>query len=254
MRDLLCEIDEEVEIITSSYFDIEMFKTEIVPNLKKSDLTFDNFDNYKKKCTFLETCVLYIDIRKSSRISFKHNPETLAKLYSSFIRSMVKASEYFSGYVRNIIGDRIMIVFDEKNCFINAINTAYLLNTVAIKIINKHFKKDTVKCGIGIDFGKMLIAKTGTIKKGKENEFYKSLVWLGTPANIASKLTDKANKYSTRSILATIEVLKGLKKESPKFYSTNRKYWVNHDLKIPSYFGRIYGSDKYFREREYDIM
>ena len=254
MRNLLYEIEEEVKTISSSCFDIELSKTGVVPSLKDPDITFDDFDNYKKKCKVLETCVLYVDIRKSTRISFKHNPETLAKLYSSFVRSMVKASEYFSGYVRNIIGDRIMVIFDEKNCFSNAINTAYLLNTISRKIINKFFKINIVRfrCGIGIDFGKMLVTKTGTIKKGKENEFYKSLVWLGRPANIASKLTDKANKYSPKSILATKEVLKGLKDESLIFYLKNLKHWSIQDVKIPDYTGRIYGSNKFFKESDYD--
>lgn len=40
----------------------------------------------------------------------------------------------------------------------------------------------------------MLVTKTGVIKRGNENTNYKSLVWLGKPANIASKLTDEANK------------------------------------------------------------
>lgn len=112
---------------------------------------------------------------------------------------MIKCAEYHGGYVRNIIGDRIMVVFDRNNCFKNAIDTAVLLNTVAEYIINKNFKNNDIVCGIGIDFGSMLVVKTGTIKQGNENQFYKSLVWLGKPANIASKLTDNANKSTVSS-------------------------------------------------------
>jgi class 3 adenylate cyclase len=112
---------------------------------------------------------------------------------------MVRAAGFYGGYVRNIIGDRVMVIFDQKDCFVNAVNTAILLNTISSHIVNKHFKNNDVRCGIGIDYGKMLVVKTGTVKMGKENPIYKSLVWLGKPANIASKLTDEANKTKVAS-------------------------------------------------------
>jgi hypothetical protein len=40
----------------------------------------------------------------------------------------------------------------------------------------------------------MLATKTGIRRKGSEQSNYRNLVWLGRPANIASKLTDLANK------------------------------------------------------------
>lgn len=95
-----------------------------------------------------------------------------------------------------------MVVFDAEDCFSNAVNTAILMNTVSQKIINKHFSQDSFTCGIGIDYGKMMIAKCGTVKYGAENSHYKSLVWIGRPANIASKLTDKANKAATSAIVS----------------------------------------------------
>jgi hypothetical protein len=40
----------------------------------------------------------------------------------------------------------------------------------------------------------MLATKTGFRRHGSEQQNYRSLVWLGRPANVASKLTDIANK------------------------------------------------------------
>ena len=40
----------------------------------------------------------------------------------------------------------------------------------------------------------MLATKTGIRRHGSAPQSYRSLVWLGRPANIASKLTDQANK------------------------------------------------------------
>jgi adenylate cyclase len=40
----------------------------------------------------------------------------------------------------------------------------------------------------------MLATKTGIRRHGVAQQSYRSLIWLGRPANIASKLTDNANK------------------------------------------------------------
>lgn len=197
ISDFLNSLSEEIKIIHDSDFKIEIIETKYVPNFDDSNLTFENFDTMTKKVKVIETCVLYIDIRKSTELNLKHYPTTMAKLYSSFIRAMIKASEYYDGKVRNIIGDRVMVVFNSEKCYTNAVNTAILMNTISKEIIDKEFKNNSFKCGIGIDYGKMMVAKCGTIKQGQENANYKSLVWLGRPANIASKLTDEANKART---------------------------------------------------------
>lgn len=192
------QIDDEIKTINSSDFDIEVIETTTVPNFSDPDITHDNFDAKRKKCKRLESCVLYVDIRDSSKISSERRPQTLSKMYSCFVRSMILCARYYGGHVRNIIGDRVMVVFDQDNCFINAVHTAYLMNTVCHFILNKRISGFEFRAGIGIDFGKMLITKTGTIRKGEENEFYRSLVWLGKPANVASRLTDLANKIEIK--------------------------------------------------------
>lgn len=216
LEDFLQKISDETKDIVSPDFDVEINDTKSVPNIDDTNITYENLDSKCKKCKTIETCVLYIDIRKSTELNLKHKPKTLAKLYTIFVRNMIRCAEYHGSYVRNIIGDRIMVVFDMDNCFKNAINTAILLNTVAEHVINNHFKNNEIVCGIGVDFGNMLVVKTGAIKQGKENQFYKSLVWLGKPANIASKLTDNANK--TRSYSKKV-VRVGL-------YYPNIKEWV----------------------------
>lgn len=206
LQDFLDDINEEVETIHSPKFKIDVTATSFVPNDSDSSLTFENFDDKYKKVKTIETCVLYIDIRKSTELNLQHFPKTMTKLYSSFVRSMIRAAEYYDGKIRNIIGDRVMVVFDENTCFKNAVNTAILMNTISQKILNVHFTKNVVNCGIGIDFGKMMVAKCGTIKHGDENSLYKSLVWLGQPANIASKLTDCANKHATTYTVSGLNV------------------------------------------------
>ncbi len=220
IENLLNSLDEEIGIIHSSDFKIEITETKYVPHFDDSNLTYENFDTKKKKVKTIETCVLFIDIRKSTSLNLKHHPQTMAKLYSSFIRSMIKAAEYYNGKIRNIIGDRIMVIFDSEQCFTNAVNTAILMNTISQEIINKKFKNNSFTCGIGIDYGEMMVTKCGTIKQGHENANYKSLVWLGRPANIASKLTDEANKNSTTYTKDIIRV---------GFHYPNINEWHWHD-------------------------
>ncbi len=202
LKDFLQQISDDVKAVNASDFDVQVIETQVVPATDDKDITYENFDTRQKKCKLIETCVLYIDIRKSTELSLSHYPKTLTKLYSSFAKSMVKSARYYGGHIRNIIGDRVMVVFDSEKCFTNAVCTAILMNTIAANIINKHFKNNEVKCGIGIDYGKMLVTKVGTIKQGIDNPDYKALVWLGKPANIASKLTDIANKEKSEKVVS----------------------------------------------------
>jgi len=180
--------------ISAYGFEHIISKTEYVPHIDDSAITYPNLVEKTQRSKLLESTVLFVDLRGSTQISMQHDQQTLAALYSAYVRAMTRCGEYFGGHIRNIIGDRVMVVFDRKGCFLNAVNTAILMNSVAKYVLNPLFSYIEVRCGIGIDFGEMLVSKTGIIKQGKENTSNKSLVWLGKPANIASKLTDRANK------------------------------------------------------------
>ncbi|HAT3978649.1 TPA: adenylate/guanylate cyclase domain-containing protein [Legionella pneumophila] len=198
LKDFFLEVKDECSTVLRSEFDVEIIETDFVPNFDDSQITYDNLDTQKKKCKRLESCVLFVDIRNSAKFSASKQPHTLSKIYSVFVRSMIACARYYGGHVRNIIGDRVMVVFDKENCFKNAIDTAVLMNSVSKHILNREITATDFKCGIGIDFGKMLITKTGAIKRGSEKEFYRGLVWLGKPANVASRLTDLAHKTISR--------------------------------------------------------
>jgi adenylate cyclase len=194
IKDFMADVGEEAEAILSSEFGINVVETTTVPEIDDPAITYPNVDTRELGCKLIQTCVLYIDIRRSTELSLQHKPQTVARLYSAFVRSMIRCAEYNDGKVRGIIGDRVMVLYDTHRCFTNAVNTAILMNTVVHQVIDRHFKHNDVTAGIGIDFGRMLVAKTGLIKYGAQNSSYKNLVWLGHPANIASKLTDLANK------------------------------------------------------------
>lgn len=194
LPELSVELSDEVGTILAEDFLITTITTQVVPHSSDAAITFPNLDGKTQACKLIDTCVLYIDIRRSTELSITYRAKTVAKLYSAFVRAMTKCARHFGGHVRGIIGDRVMVIFDCDDCFRKAVDCAILMNSTAQYVINKHFTRTEVQCGIGIDTGKMLVTKTGFRRRGYEQHDYKNLVWLGRPANVASKLTDIANK------------------------------------------------------------
>jgi adenylate cyclase len=193
IRDLINDIKEDVKDIKAKNF--EYIITKSVPNRYDTALTFDKGVNKIGK--EIDTCVLFVDIRNSVALNKKHNTQTMGRIYSVFTKSILKAAKYHNGHVRNIIGDRVMIVFDPENCFKNSVECAYTINNIC-NTINSIFTDVDFKCGIGIDYGNLKVIKVGLHRKGTpEVTENRNLVWVGYPANIASRLTDNANKTMT---------------------------------------------------------
>jgi adenylate cyclase len=111
IRDLINDIKEDVKDIKAKNF--EYIITKSVPNRYDTALTFDKGVNKIGK--EIDTCVLFVDIRNSVALNKKHNTQTMGRIYSVFTKSILKAAKYHNGHVRNIIGDRVMIVFDPEN-------------------------------------------------------------------------------------------------------------------------------------------
>lgn len=165
-----------------------------VPGLDDKNLTYGNGE--EKKGVEIETCVLFVDIRNSVQLTKEKQVKTMGKIYSVFTQCVLMAAQNEGGFVRNIIGDRVMVVFSPDDCFKKAVYCAITINHIA-SLINKKFDNFEFKCGIGIDYGKLSVMKVGIQKKGAENDDNKGLVWVGYPANLASRLTDCANKEFT---------------------------------------------------------
>ncbi len=191
MEEFLNEINQDIKDIFQ--YDIETTNAYVVPTRNDTSLTF--LIGADKKGKLLETCVLMIDIRDSTKISriLMKDKVKLGKIYSSFIYAMTTIADEY-GYVRNIVGDRVMVVFEPNNCFVDALNCAAVMYTVACRILAIHTGLKEFKIGIGIDYGEMLVLKTGIQKRYHEQSEHKGLVWVGDVANTASKLCDFANK------------------------------------------------------------
>lgn len=187
-----------------------------VPSLSDCDLTYESGETKKGKC--IETCVLFVDIRNSVELTRKHDTETMGRIYTAFTKGVLNTAREYNGYVRNIIGDRVMVVFPVNDCFINAVNCAITINHIS-HMINEIFSNVDFHCGIGIDYGEMQVIKVGIERKGEENAENKGLVWVGKPANLASRLTDFAGK--------TIE---------DEFYNITGEFYYNNLIGSPPDF------------------
>lgn len=200
------DVSEEVSTILSPDFVINLTATNAVPHSDDVAITFPNLDDGWQGVKVVETTVLYVDMRRSTQLSLRHHADTVAKLYSAFVRAMTRCAKVFNGEVRGIVGDRVMMLFDNTDCYANSVDTAILINSVCQHVINRHFPHAEVGFGIGIDYGRMLATKTGIRRHGSAQQSYRSLVWLGRPANVASKLTDSANKPEETQELVKLRV------------------------------------------------
>ena len=190
MKEILSEIETDIRDIKVKNF--QYTSTKEVPSRHDTSLTFERgADKIGKE---IETCVLYVDIRNSVELNRIHHTQTMGRIYTAFSKAMLKIARYHKGYVRNIIGDRVMIVFPKDNCYTNAVNCAISIYHISHYLINKVFADVDFKCGIGIDYGNLKVIKVGLPRRGAEGFDNKNLVWVGYPANIASRLTDVANK------------------------------------------------------------
>ena len=190
MTDLLSQVSADVDDIIQK--DFTFTHVTEVPQVDDANLTYESGKD--KRGEEIDTCVLFVDIRNSVALNSESKTKTMGRIYTAFTKSVISAADKCGGLVRNIIGDRVMVVFPEADCYQNAVECAISINHIAQKIINQKLQGHDFKCGIGIDYGKIRCIKVGKIKKGVANQDYKNLVWIGRPANMASRLCDNANK------------------------------------------------------------
>lgn len=190
VQDLLSQVSADVDDIIQK--DFTFIHVTEVPQVDDPGLTYESGKD--KKGEEIDTCVLFVDIRNSVALNNESKTKTMGRIYTAFTKSVISAADKCGGQVRNIIGDRVMVVFPEADCYQNAVECAITINHIAQKIIDKKLQGHDFSCGIGVDFGRMRCIKVGKIKRGASNPDYKSLVWIGRPANMASRLCDNANK------------------------------------------------------------
>ena len=193
-------LDERIKNITSQMVEQIQINSDLPPTIEK---LADNNTTYS-----IMAAILFIDIRKSTFLAENSQAKSMVKIYRSFMRMAVDCVRKNAGVTRQFLGDRIMGVFidstDEdgnvsEKAVDKAINAARSLQTVIDFSLNKHLKNNVngkvIECGIGIDYGKILVTQVGMygVEADEDKEDEVDCVWVGNTTNYASKYSDIAD-------------------------------------------------------------
>ena len=135
----------------------------------------------------LDAVALYADLVDSSGLVAGETATFAAEVYKCYLVTACRVIRENGGTITAFDGDRVMAVYlgDRKNSA--AALTAPKLNHAIKKIVNPAIKVQypnkiyAIEHVVGIDSGKLLVAKTGI--RGSND-----LVWVGPAANTAAKL------------------------------------------------------------------
>lgn len=178
---------------------------EIFAELKQdADERFDNFeikevgsigqiyeDSYLELPVWLggdkKFVCLFIDLDKSSKMSFKKHPATMAKIYDYFTQTLIDvlSEESIHAEYIDIKGDGAFGIFEGNDAAFRALSAALTFGTFFRKYIRPKFQTTTdiinFKAAIHVD--KILVKRIGTRGARNNNE-----VWAGRLVNKAAKL------------------------------------------------------------------
>ena len=167
----------------------------------------------------LDAVVLYADLDESTAMVDSNNKNFAAEIYKTYLFAAAKIIRSEGGAIVSYDGDRVMAIFigDSKNS--TAARCALKINWAVKNIVVPSMKKQYASSKfelrhiVGIDSGILWAARTGV--RGAND-----LVWVGSAANYAAKLTALDASYA---IWITQRVYDKLSKESK--YCNDKDMW-----------------------------
>ena len=161
----------------------------------RSELTFRNG-------FYVDVTSLFIDIVGSSNLTDVHRRPVLAKIYDCFIsESIAVMTEPDICKEISINGDCVWGVFDttSKEDLDTVFKVALQLNTTINTLNDQLGKKySQIEVGIGIDYGRALMVKSGYSGSGLND-----VIWMGDVVNTACHLANKAGRQGKAPILVS---------------------------------------------------
>jgi class 3 adenylate cyclase len=136
----------------------------------------------------LDAAVLYADLDGSTAMVDSQQPHFAAEVYKSYLIAACRVIKATDGQITAFDGDREMAVYLGDSKRTNAAGAALKINYVVEKIINVKLKAQypessyQVRQVVGVDVSSLWVARTGI--RGSND-----LVWVGSAANHAAKLT-----------------------------------------------------------------
>ena len=177
----LARIDGYLDANDNSYEEVKE-----IPSRDK--LTFSNG-------FYIEHCVaLFVDIRESTTLADRYTRPRLAKIYRSYISEVVAIMNGSSKCAEiNIVGDGVYGIYSTpyKADIDEVFSCAAKIQSI-IDILNWKLSKrsiDPIRCGIGIDYGRLLMVKAGYSGSG-----INEVVWMGSAVNRAAHLSHFGNR------------------------------------------------------------
>jgi len=140
----------------------------------------------------LDAAVLYADMVESTHlVSAGYDKQFPPKVFKAYLDCACRIIRDNAGVITAFDGDRVMAVFIDESRLAGAVKSAMQIHWAVLNIINpliadpKYFNWSgtpyQLQQVVGIDAGKLLIARTGI--RGSND-----LVWVGKAANFAAKL------------------------------------------------------------------
>lgn len=162
----------------------------------------------------LDATILYADMAESTKMVNNKSWQFSARAYKAYLISACKLIRHNGGSIVGFDGDRVMAIYIGNSKNTSAVKTALQINYAKILINEKIGSDFKLKQSCGIDSSDIRAIKTGT--RGSND-----LVWVGSAANYAAKLTELRNEdYST---WITKKVYDSIEKSVK--YSNDKNMW-----------------------------
>lgn len=213
MSEFASRLDDDVKSIFRSAW--SETKGRAVPETK--DLGLSNAGRT------LSATVLYADIDGSTRLVEEYEAQFAAEVYKAFLMCSTRIIRMNGGEVRSFDGDRVMGVFigDKKNSM--AAKTGLQINYAIREIVQPALESQyrsidyEIRHTVGIDTSDMLVIRGG-IRNNND------LVWVGSAANRAARMTSLSSNHPTR---ITDSVLERLNKSLKYCGSSGEIMWTS---------------------------
>jgi len=180
-----------------SRFRMDSAISNVIPGYDSDKLKFGSYDKDK-------FAVVFVDIRDSTNRAMHLGAEKTFLSMHAFLTAMIAVVEFHNGYVVDIMGDGLMVLFGGRNAEpkLNeerTIQKAGLCGNDMIivleKVVNVILASDgipwKIDCGVGVTYGDVIVTKIGTAGTYDVKAF-------GECINQASKFSSKSNRNSVR--------------------------------------------------------
>ena len=188
----------------------------------------------------INAAVLYADLAGSTNLVTGYHDYFAAEVIKSFLYASCEVIKNNDGIITSFDGDRVMAIFFGDSKCTNAAK-AGLQITAAVNEINIELHSAYQKTlysldyGVGIDVGDLFVIRAGI--RGDND-----LSWIGTPANIAAKLSEMRGRRE--KVFITKDVFERMNKSSRMSRNDGKCMW--NDIGMNVFGEKIYGSSWYW--------